>query len=149
MVGNNMKITKTYLKQIIKEELNNLLEAEETEEFKPNSTKFKEILNSLRRGTGWKIDPAVSGVSSDGQTITFSTYSPYSYSIKANIDNPSDGLVITDKITGEEFGDISKTPLKKLLGELDSDKLKVIAWIQNSLYRNKNKEFLRQLGWLP
>ena len=149
MVGNKMKITKTYLKQLIKEELNNLVEAEENEEFKPGSPKFKEILEFLRYGRAWKINPAEGAVSTDGQTITFSTY-PHSYIVKANINNPSNGLVITNKITGKTFEDINKTPkLMNLLGELNSDKLKVIAWIQNSLYKNKNTAFLKQLGWLP
>lgn len=144
-----MKITKIYLKQLIKEELNNLLEAEETEEFKPNSTKFKKILESLKHGSAYKIIPSEGGVSPDGQTITFKTY-PHSYIVEANINNPSTGLSIINNITGNKFEDINKTPkLKNLLGELDSDKLKVIAWIQNSLYKNKNTAFLKQIGWLP
>ena len=44
--GDNMKITKTYLKQLIKEELDNLAEIEQIEEFKPGSPKFKEILDN-------------------------------------------------------------------------------------------------------
>ena len=155
-----MKITKTYLKQIIKEELNIILESDQTEEFKPGSKGFKKVIDFLSR----KVNAGVGGVANGRIRFNYSAGGKISipFSVDLNIDNPElEPKAINqhdNKIT-TNYEDIKKYFSKLFNYQVENsdgstsnvnpvDMLKAIAWYQNSLHKNKNNNYLKQIGWL-